>query len=365
LANIFFSHDLGKLIISLTSELPGELTSARFLSIQDGKRGFDLPFRIVEDRLLSVEIQAAFVVLNIAQFELPMWLASSINHPTGWRERLNLDPSILKRFVDAIQGGQWLRYQKPERLAIFTHVFNEGAMLKLWERHYSQMIHPNCLYVIDDGSTDGSLDQLSAEINRVKLPRGQLDHWNMASWSGYFQRFLLQRYEWVISTDCDELLLFKGGDPIPVLDKYGAKPAIVKPGMVVAPVHRPKDEPAFDFYSDRIFQNRNEIRVEDDMFLKPLIANTQVSWEPGFHLCYEKSQSDEDVVLMHAKYIDAGRLEDSSLNWKLQHQTANDQEVFRRLAEINATTLNEYTKAEMDKAMRREPASLPEWALRF
>jgi hypothetical protein len=363
MATIIFSPPLGKLVISFADPIPEAVVASGTISIQDGSQGFDLPIKKIEDRLVSIELQAAFAVLNLSQFQLPLWVSSSIDQPTGWRERLNIDPSLLKHFADGIQGGQWLKYPRPGKLAIFTHVFNEGRMLQLWERHYLQFVPASCLYVLDDGSADRSLESLSPEVNRISMPRGQLDHWNMASWSGYFQRFLLQRFQWVISTDCDELLIFKGNDPISVLENLSDSPCVLKPAMAVAPIHQMDVEPSFDFLNDRLFEKRAEIRLEDEMFLKPLIANTKVSWEPGFHLCYETTQTSEDVILVHAKYIDFEHFKSSTANWKLQQQTANDRDFFGRLEEINTTTIDEYCKAEVNKAMRRESAALPSWAL--
>ena len=60
------------------------------------------------------------------------------------------------------------------KIAVVTMVFNEREFLPIWLRHYGPQVGYENLFVIDDGSTDGSTNN-ECIINLIKKPHGVFD----------------------------------------------------------------------------------------------------------------------------------------------------------------------------------------------
>ena len=253
-------------------------------------------------------------------------------------EALEVDASVAQKTFDFLTAQEYL-YGVPKvaHIAIFTHVHNESSMLKMWQDFYSNLVPLECLYVIDDGSTDDGLNYLSNKVNVVRIPKGPLDHWNMAAYCSHFQRFLLQRYKWVISTDCDELLFFPCGIS-DYLDRY-SQDVVMRPEFAIAPVHVREIEPPFDFVNSGGKINSRKLFVDEgEMFLKPLIANMPVTWLPGFHQCRESASVGEGVLLVHTRMIDWDRLVASLSMWAKHSITEQERTTCRKVEDSKTSS---------------------------
>jgi len=251
--------------------------------------------------------------------------------------RLGVDASVYRSMIDPLrlQVASTV-FERPGDVAIFTHVYNEGPMLQLWYDHYSKFVPDTALFLIDDGSNDGSLDNLPKAVNRLTIPRAKLDHYNMANYCSYFQRFLLQRYRFVISTDCDELLFFPKGIS-DFLDQLPSNLAGFKPEYAIAPIHNKELEPPFTWKSSPESWKSRQLYVNEiDMFLKPLVCRAEVTWGPGQHYSKETVGTAEGLVLLHAKFVDYDRLLESTRNWQKMQQTQSDEQFFGRVKELAA-----------------------------
>lgn len=249
--------------------------------------------------------------------------------------RLGVDASVYRSMIDPLrlQVASTV-FERPGDVAIFTHVYNEGPMLQLWYDHYSKFVPDTALFLIDDGSNDGSLDNLPKAVNRLTIPRAKLDHYNMANYCSYFQRFLLQRYRFVVSTDCDELLFFPNGIRN-FLDQLPSNLTGFKPEYAIAPIHNREIEPPFTWRSNPESWKSRQLYVNEiDMFLKPLVCTAEVTWGPGQHYSQEAVGTAEGLVLLHAKFVDYDRLLESTRNWNSMTQTENDRRFFTRVDDI-------------------------------
>ena len=92
------------------------------------------------------------------------------------------------------------------KIAIITMVYNERVNLPIWVRHYSAHCPRAELFIVDDGSDDGSAQGLTG-VNLVPLPRSSYDEQTRVEFIADFQRALLRYYDVVIYTDCDEMLV--------------------------------------------------------------------------------------------------------------------------------------------------------------
>lgn len=83
-----------------------------------------------------------------------------------------------------------------------TKAYQERTMLPLWARHYEKLVGRENLLVLDHGSSPAiSIDGVRTE----RLPRGPVDEYDYIEILSVWQRKLLSEYDWVITTDTDEI----------------------------------------------------------------------------------------------------------------------------------------------------------------
>ena len=96
------------------------------------------------------------------------------------------------------------------KIAAATMVFNERIFLPIWLDHYGAQLGYENLFIIDDGSTDGSTSDKRI-VNLVKKNRNLLDENDRVNLVSSFHEKLLDYYDIVIYTDSDEIIVV---DPI-------------------------------------------------------------------------------------------------------------------------------------------------------
>jgi Glycosyl transferase family 2 len=239
-----------------------------------------------------------------------------------YSEALSFHHSFFIPFFDFAQAKRYPPvlaedYEKPEFLAVFTHVYNETDMLTVWENHYAKMIPHHHLYVIDHGSTTSSRKLLNKDTNIVVIPRGAVDHANISEFCAYFQRFLLTQYRWVIHVDSDELLIHENGVQAFLETLRATAPgSIIQPKHAYDVVHDYRSEPAI-VNSAPVSMQRNTLKVSP-IYKKPAIASTPTTWLMGFHDAFEQHAvvQDESLWLIHLAYADLQRSLTQDAKWK-------------------------------------------------
>jgi hypothetical protein len=188
------------------------------------------------------------------------------------------------------------------KIAVITMVFNERVFLPIWVNHYGPKLGYENLFVIDDGSDDGSTSEDSRIINLIKKNRTPLDEEDRAKLLSCFHSELLDYYDLVIYTDVDEIIVV---DPILGLslneylsaDNYEYKNVI---GLNV--IHRIEKEAQIDF-DKPLFEQRKFIRFNLG-YCKPLISKIPINWAAGFHWSQHKPQYDINLFLFHLRAMD-------------------------------------------------------------
>ncbi len=187
------------------------------------------------------------------------------------------------------------------RVAAVTMAYNEPVWAPAWARHYAAQVGAeNCL-MLDHGSNDGSTDGLGVEVRR--LPRSPLDEVWRVEQVGAAVKDLLSRYDAVIHTDTDELLL---ADPAQYPDlrafaEATPHPVVTAIGLDVQ--HLPDDEPALDPAAS-FGPQRSWVRFSAAM-CKPALVRHPVAWAPGFH-CSDAPMVTSRLFLLHMRYGDLG-----------------------------------------------------------
>src|SRR5437867_8001174 len=90
--------------------------------------------------------------------------------------------------------------------AVITFVYNEAVNLPIWRRYYGGIFGERNLFVIDHSSSDGSTDDLG-DMNKLWLHREELDERKRSLFIAPFVKGLLEYFDTVIYTDCDEIIV--------------------------------------------------------------------------------------------------------------------------------------------------------------
>jgi hypothetical protein len=186
-------------------------------------------------------------------------------------------------------------------IAIVTMVYNERINLPIWIRHYSAHCPGAILFVIDHGSDDGSTQGL-AGVNLIPLPRSPFDDQIRVEIVADLQRALLQLYDVVIYTDCDEMLV---ADPR-IHASLTAFLAATE-SDVIAPIglnlhHLIGLEPPIDL-QEPILGQRRYVRFASSM-CKPSITRVPLRWVTGFHYCDRIPDYRRDLFQFHLRWMD-------------------------------------------------------------
>jgi hypothetical protein len=236
-------------------------------------------------------------------------------------------------------------------IAIATMVYNERINLPIWLRYYREAVPSAALFVIDHSSDDGSTEQLPG-VNRVTLPRKELDEWSRTRLVNHLQAALLQFYDLFVYTDCDELIV---PDPAnyPSLEAHLVDQRYDYASPVGLTLMHLIDREAPIDLAKPLLAQRRYCQFQSRM-CKPLITRVPLKWEPGFHACDKPIHVDPGLYMFHTKTIDQGLALDRlrvtrGLTWSQeaidashgQHQRYDDE---RFLQEFFRDRANAYRK---------------------
>lgn len=186
-------------------------------------------------------------------------------------------------------------------LAIVTMTYNEGDLVSVWRRHYAAQVGDARCYVIDHGSTDGSVSDLG-DVNVVRIPRSPQDDKMRAGFLSCFCASLLCWYDAVVYVDIDELLV---ADPARYNSLLSYAASVERDGIRTAigfdVIHPSSEEPTMD-WSRPVSEQRRWLRFSSAM-CKPVLIRQPVSWAPGFH-CIDAPPRFDNLYLFHLRYAD-------------------------------------------------------------
>lgn len=186
-------------------------------------------------------------------------------------------------------------------IAIITTVYNEDVLLPIWLRYYGAHLGREHLYVIDDGSNDGSTTGLEG-VNVIRLERTPIDQDSRAFTVSLFHQEMLKHYDVVIFTDVDEMLVV---DPLVKLGlvDYIAKHAGAHTNALGFDIlHNQFGEPAYRPELG-VFQQRRYLEFALP-YCKQLIHREPVLWMPGFHHSNKVRTFGVGLYLFHLRALD-------------------------------------------------------------
>lgn len=185
--------------------------------------------------------------------------------------------------------------------AVITFVYNEAVNLPIWLRYYGGIFGYRNLFVIDHSSSDGSTENLGS-VNKLWLARTELDEHKRCVFMSLFAKGLLEYFDTVIYTDCDELL-------VPDLRTYKDLKDYLERSEFeyTAPVglnlhHVIDQEPPLNLALPILSQRR--FATFTAAACKPLVTRVPLVWDTGFHACDRPVRIDPNLFLLHLKSMD-------------------------------------------------------------
>ncbi len=300
----------------------------------------------------------AIAMANIGEARVGFLVGDTFQHA----EAVRLSNKVLRDSVDLLKlNARHIQLpEKPARVAVFTQAYNEGEMLLYWQRHYAKEVGFEHLYVLDNTSTDGSVAQLDPRVSVVHMPKAPVEHDHFAQAQGYFQRFLLLKYDWVVKVDTDELLVTPSG-LVNLLSQTA--PGTYLPETAVEVVHDTEHEPRFDFSAGVGSQRRHFVRGTH-LLLRPIVSSCATTWTSGNHLCHEPSAPLPGLVTAHLKYFDLDFLLSKNKKWSQMTQTLHESRTCAQITELTKMNLQELvdlSKREIAERRADEALALPDW----
>jgi len=279
-------------------------------------------------------------------------------------EPLTFHQSYFHPFFDFAKTSDIYQFPghfvRPAAVAIFTQVYNENTMLRIWDRYYSKIVDPQHLYVIDHGSTTDPRTLVSPNVNVVTVPRGETDHRNIAHFCNHFHRFLLSHYRWVIHVDVDEILVHRRGFKTYIEELGTAEDQkIISAADAYNIVHSVDHEPALDL--DRPITLQRSYIVPDEHEKKPVIASVPATWGMGFHFVMEKTQDavDDDLWVMHLPYMDRDLITAKNAKWNAM-KFSKDCETYGPHT-VTPTENEAVVKMLAEKLAEAGTTTIPDW----
>lgn len=190
------------------------------------------------------------------------------------------------------------------RVACVTMAYNEKTNLPRWLRHYGKWFGVDSLYVIDDGSDDGSTKGLQCSV--LRTPRLAFDDQRKSDILSGLQHSLLKYYDVVIVGDTDEYIV---ADParFPSLNDYCdqmTQPIATPIGLNI--VHLSDREAPLD-QQQPILGQRQYVFFAGAM-CKSVVTKVPTTWGTGNHRSAPGPQFDPDLYLFHTKHADFEQL---------------------------------------------------------
>jgi hypothetical protein len=231
------------------------------------------------------------------------------------------------------------RLPNPRRSrALITMVSNEPVFLPIWLRYYSRYFAPADIYVLDHDSPKETMS--GGGFVRIPVDHETVDHRWMVSTIEDLQHELQERYDVVLVTDVDEIVLPnpRFGTLSDYIDRFDEE-WVNCLGYEI--LHVRESEPPLRL--DRPILEQRGHWFFNDGYDKAALATVPLRWNPGFHGRSDyQFNLDPDLRMIHLHRMDfdiclerhrvrsrrAWAEHDSANRWAVHNQVV-DEEHFR------------------------------------
>lgn len=170
--------------------------------------------------------------------------------------------------------------------AVYTLMHNEEWYLPMWIKYYSQYFDPEDMYILChncSGPVEETIDQAEQDgINIKRLSTDVIfDHDWLLDTIKSKQVELLERYDYVLFTDCDEFV-------VPV-------------GKTLREYIDTADQDAYRCHGYDVAGDR---MATSHGFCKTLLSRVPLNWSHGYHTTTPEYPMDPNLELYHLHYLD-------------------------------------------------------------
>jgi hypothetical protein len=176
--------------------------------------------------------------------------------------------------------------------AVFTIVKNEKYFLPIWYKYYSKYFPKEDIYVLDHQTNDGSTLNLDCNVRVVKNDKAFDANW-LKDTVNEFQKHLLEKYEFVIFTEIDEILISLENQGYDLYEHLVEMKNLGK-NFDVATGYEMMQDTVFEapYNSNNPILNQRRKWYREAAYDKTLISRVPLDWGIGFHDTIYRKQSD-------------------------------------------------------------------------
>lgn len=191
-------------------------------------------------------------------------------------------------------------------LAVTTMVFDESDCLQIWLRYWRRHLPEAHLHVIIDGPNpelEAMATGCQVTVRDRPAPHEQMEEerWVMLS---AFTADLLERYEVVVYTDIDEIIVCDPKTGISVVEALCAGDLPVRHTRGLELIHRHDLEPEALDLTRLILRQRQYVQAAA-WYSKPCILRRPVYWTRGGHMTdYDALHFSPGLYTIHLRYMD-------------------------------------------------------------
>lgn len=206
-------------------------------------------------------------------------------------------------------------------VAAITMARDEGAMIGRWVDHYARQLDAENVYVIDDHSSDGSIDGLDCRVLRFPYLNKYGFEQSRIGLVNSISAGLLYAYDAVVFADADEFVVADPERHAGLRELVAARPDVAALGVMGYNVVQDPAEAPLDL-SRPLLQQRRWAKFV------PLMCKPSLKWEPapwarashGIKVPYE---IDPELFMFHFKFADRDQLLERAGHRHHLNQTEN------------------------------------------
>ena len=186
------------------------------------------------------------------------------------------------------------------KVCAITCGYNEFFSLPIWLSHYGRELGPENCIVIDRGSD--RLPDLSKN-SLVRIPAAPLDEPKRVQTVTGVVQAMLQNYDVVIYSDCDELLVADPASYSGLLDFFAKTDAHAYTAIGVDIYHKINEEDPYD--PERPILGQRSFCVFNSYLCKTLACREALRWGGGFHAASSPPEF-HGLYVFHTAMMDCG-----------------------------------------------------------
>ena len=287
------------------ANVDGRSSIERIVQERASQVGFDAASAYLNDRALTLS-QAEYVsartsILNSARNQMRFL---DLKREFGIKEDLAPKTGVSAFSLNSFLEHRMHRTEEPS-VIFMTFCKNEKALISRWIQHHSSIIQNAQFLIFDDGSSDGTLDQVNALPNAHGIsmpPTAGFDDEHRARFISMVTTAFNGFFDASIYLDADEFLVVDSTKYKDLEDLLRSDPNSSISGIGVEVVHHQAIEKSLD--NSMIIRRERSYGLFSSSYTKPVVQRAAVEFSPGLHFTTESMNLNPHLYVFHLRYVD-------------------------------------------------------------